>query len=60
MSQNLSAISIIDHDTVEAYSNIDYIDGLTVIPGVEITTFSPYEIHMLRYFKVLNYNDFQN
>ena len=60
MATNLTAISITDHDTVAAYYNIDSIPGLKVIPGVEITAYSPYEVHVLGYFSNLNIDAFQS
>lgn len=53
MSNNLglTAISITDHDSIEAYDNIDLKkSGLMIIPGIEITTHSPFEVHILGYF----------
>ena len=50
MASHLTAISITDHDTIAAYKNLKLQNECQIIPGIEITTYSPYEMHILGYF----------
>ncbi|MBQ8189199.1 MAG: hypothetical protein IJZ44_05420 [Lachnospiraceae bacterium] len=60
-SSHLEAISITDHDSIEAYHNIDFNKlECKLIPGLEITTFLPYEVHILGYFEKIPDKLFRN
>lgn len=52
MAKGLTAISITDHDTIDAYRDEVLLQkhDIKIIPGIEITTNSPYEVHILGYF----------
>ena len=50
-TKHLSAISITDHDSIDAYTELSkYNSEVKIIPGIEISTYVPFEVHMLGYF----------
>lgn len=49
-AKGLSALSITDHDTVEAYHQLDITQGIQIIPGVEFSTaWKDKSVHILGY-----------
>ena len=51
LTKEYAIVSITDHDSVDAYDGLDSsIRPMRIIPGIELSTYFPFEIHILGYF----------